>query len=68
MSTQVTPDVQLPNEFPSVETPVLDWLQAEVLGWRYEDATAVAREYRARRNDGTVDEREVILCPSLRNG
>src|SRR6266853_1888610 len=65
MSTGITPPI-LPNEFRTVETPVLDWLQSEDLGWRYEDATAVAREYRARRNDGTVDEREVLLLPILK--
>jgi len=36
------------------------------LGWRYEDAKAVAREYRARRADDTVDEREVLLLPILK--
>ena len=66
MSTEITPAIQLPNEFRTVETPVLDWLQSEDLGWRYEDATAVAREYRARRGDGTVDEREVLLLPILK--
>src|SRR6266550_8058601 len=59
MST-TTSTIQLPNEFRTVETPVLDWLQSEHLGWRYEDATAVAREYRARRSD------EVTSCCALR--
>src|SRR6266550_1631694 len=68
MSTKITPSVVviLPNEARTVEGPLLDWLQSEDLGWRYEDATAVAREYRARRSDGTVDEREVLLLPILK--
>jgi type I restriction enzyme R subunit len=58
--------VVLPNEERTVENPILDWLQSDALGWRYEDAKAVAREYRARREDGTVDEREVLLLPILK--
>ncbi|MBI5446416.1 MAG: HsdR family type I site-specific deoxyribonuclease [Deltaproteobacteria bacterium] len=54
------------NEANTVETPILDWLQTDDLGWRYEDARAVAGEYRARRSDGTVDEREVLLLPVLK--
>jgi type I restriction enzyme R subunit len=50
--------VVLPNEERTVENPILNWLQSAELGWRYEDAKAVAREYRARRADGTVDERD----------
>src|SRR5439155_8723258 len=45
---------------------ILDWLQSPELGWRYEDAKAVAREYRVRRPDGSVDEREVLLLPILK--
>jgi type I restriction enzyme R subunit len=62
----ITPSVELPNEGRTVETPLLDWLQSPELGWRYEDARAVAKEYRARRADGTVDEREVLLLPILK--
>lgn len=58
--------VVLPNEERTVENPLLDWLQSPELGWRYEDAKAVAREYRARRADGAVDEREVLLLPILK--
>jgi type I restriction enzyme R subunit len=58
--------VVLPNEERTVENPLLDWLQSPELGWRYEDAKAVAREYRARLADGTVDEREVLLLPILK--
>jgi len=58
--------VVLPNEARTVENPILDWLQSPELGWRYEDAKAVAREYRARRTDGAVDEREVLLLPILK--
>jgi type I restriction enzyme R subunit len=65
MSPQPT-NVELPNEARTVENPLLDWLQSEELGWRYEDAKTVAREYRARRADGTVDEREVLLLPILK--
>ncbi|MEW6669413.1 MAG: HsdR family type I site-specific deoxyribonuclease [Thermodesulfobacteriota bacterium] len=65
MSLQ-TASVELPNEARTVENPLLDWLQSEELGWRYEDAKTVAREYRARRADGTVDEREVLLLPILK--
>lgn len=57
--------IVLPNEERTVENPILDWLQSAELGWRYEDAKAVAREYRARRPDGSVDEREVLLLPIL---
>src|SRR5688572_22855124 len=56
----------LPNEARTVENPILEWLQTEELGWRYEDAKAVVREYRERRADGSVDEREVLLLPILR--
>jgi type I restriction enzyme R subunit len=66
MSTGMTPPVELPNEARTVENPILDWLESAELGWRYEDAKAVAREYRARRNDGSVDEREVLLLPILK--
>lgn len=74
MSTGATPitpippvaQVELPNEARTVENPVLDWLQSEELGWRYEDARTVAREYRIRRADDTVDEREVLLIPILK--
>ena len=52
--------VELPNEARTVENAVLDWLQSPELGWRYEDARTVAREYRARQSDGTVDEREAL--------
>jgi type I restriction enzyme R subunit len=58
--------VELPNEARTVEYPILDWLQSPELGWRYEDARAVLREYRARRADGSVDEREVLLLPILK--
>lgn len=58
--------VVLPNEARTVENPLLDWLQSAELGWRYENHKAVAREYRARRNDGAVDEREVLLLPILK--
>ena len=58
--------VELPNEARTVENAVLNWLQSPELGWRYEDARTVAREYRARQNDGTVDEREVLLLPILK--
>lgn len=58
--------VELPNEARTVEDPILDWLQSPELGWRYENAKAVAREYRARRTDGSVDEREVLLLPILK--
>jgi type I restriction enzyme R subunit len=58
--------IQLPNEARTVENPILEWLQSEDLGWRYEDAKTVAREYRLRRNDDTVDEREVLLLPILK--
>jgi len=61
-----TAAIQLPNEARTVEDPILDWLQSEELGWRFEDARAVAREYRARRADGSVDEREVLLLPILK--
>jgi hypothetical protein len=72
MSTEATPIsslqphafVVLPNEARTVENPILDWLQSEELGWRFEDSKAVAREYRLRRGDDTVDEREVLLCPA----
>jgi type I restriction enzyme R subunit len=57
--------VVLPNEARAVENPLLDWLQSPELGWRYEDAKAVSTEYRARRTDGSVDEREVLLLPIL---
>src|SRR5258708_180928 len=60
------PRVELPNEARTVENPVVDWLQSEELGWRYENAKAVAREYRLRRTDDTVDEREVLLLPILK--
>src|SRR5712692_9609886 len=66
MSAGLTPNVELPNEERTVENPILDWLQSAELGWRYEDAKAVAREYRARRADGSVDEREVLLLPILK--
>jgi type I restriction enzyme R subunit len=56
----------LPNEARTVETPIIEWLQSQELGWRFEDAQAVAREYRVRRTDGTVDEREVLLLPILK--
>ena len=49
-----------------VENPILQWLESPELGWRYEDAKAVTREYRARRADGSVDEREVLLLPILK--
>jgi len=58
--------VTLPNEARTVENPILDWLQSAELGWRYEDAKAVASEYRERRTDGSVDEREVLLLPILK--
>lgn len=58
--------VVLPNEARTVENPMLDWLQSPELGWRYEDSKAVAREYRARRADSSVDEREVLLLPILK--
>lgn len=58
--------VQLPNEARTVEDPIINWLQSPELGWRYEDAKAVVREYRARRPDGSVDEREVLLLPILK--
>jgi type I restriction enzyme R subunit len=58
--------VELPNEARTVENPILDWLQSEELGWRYEDTKTVAREYRSRHKDGTVDEREVLLLPILK--
>lgn len=58
--------VVLPTEARTVENPLLDWLQSSELGWRYEDCRAVAKEYRARRIDGSVDEREVLLLPILR--
>jgi type I restriction enzyme R subunit len=58
--------VVLPNEARTVENPILEWLQTPELGWRYEDARAVAREYRARRSDGSLDEREVLLLPILK--
>lgn len=60
------PEIVLPNEGRTVENPMLDWLQSPELGWRYEDAKAVAREYRERRADNLVDEREVLLLPILR--
>jgi type I restriction enzyme, R subunit len=60
------PAVELPNEARTVENPILDWLQSEELGWLYEDAKTVAREYRLRRPDSTVDEREVLLLPILK--
>ncbi len=60
------PTVELPNEARTVENPILDWLQSPELGWRYEDARAVAAEYRARRPDGSLDEREVLLLPILK--
>jgi type I restriction enzyme R subunit len=66
MSTQIAPAIQLSNEARTVENPILYWLQSPELGWRYEDAKAVAREYRARRNDGSADEREVLLLPILK--
>ena len=75
MSTEPTPvtsatpvpgTIELPNEARTVENPVLAWLQSEELGWRYEDAKTVAREYRIRRPDDTVDEREVLLLPILK--
>lgn len=58
--------VVLPNEARTVENSILEWLQSPELGWRYEDAKAVAREYRVRRADGSVDEREVLLLPILK--
>ncbi len=58
--------IVLPNEERTVEYPMLGWLQSPELGWRYEDAKAVAREYRERRADNSVDEREVLLLPILR--
>ncbi len=58
--------VILPNEARTVENAILDWTQTPELGWRYEDSRAVAREYRARRADGSIDEREVLLLPILR--
>lgn len=58
--------VVLPNEARTVESPILEWLQSPELGWRYEDARAVAREYRVRRADGSLDEREVLLLPILK--
>ena len=58
--------VVLPNEARTVENPLLDWLQSAELGWRYENHKVVAREYRARRTDGAVDEREVLLLPILK--
>jgi type I restriction enzyme R subunit len=54
------------SEAITVESPILDWLESPELGWRYEDSKAVAREYRIRRDDGAVDEREVLLLPILR--
>ena len=60
------PAVVLPNEARTVENAMLEWLQSPELGWRYEDAKAVAREYRARRADGSVDEREILLLPILK--
>src|SRR5664280_2604807 len=66
-ATPATPAwVELPNEARTVENPILDWLESEELGWRYEDAKTVAREYRLRRADDTVDEREVLLLPILK--
>jgi type I restriction enzyme R subunit len=58
--------VELPSELRTVENPLLDWLQSPELGWRYEDCRAVTREYRTRHVDGSVDEREVLLLPLLR--
>lgn len=58
--------VVLPNEARTVESPILEWLQTPELGWRYEESRAVAREYRARRADGSLDEREVLLLPILK--
>lgn len=66
MSTGLTPNIELPNEARTVENPILDWLQSPELGWRYEDAKAVAHEYRVRRADDTMDEREVLLLPILK--
>jgi type I restriction enzyme, R subunit len=58
--------VILPNEARTVENAILEWTQTPELGWRYEDSRAVAREYRARRADGSIDEREVLLLPILK--
>src|SRR5580658_8017616 len=66
MSSTETEAVELPNEARTVENPFLRWLESPELGWRYEGAKAVAREYRARRSDGSVDEREVLLLPILK--
>jgi type I restriction enzyme, R subunit len=65
MSTTALP-IELPNEARTVENPFLGWLESPELGWRYEGAKDVAREYRARRGDGSVDEREVLLLPILK--
>lgn len=53
-------------EATTVENPILDWLQSPELGWRFEDAKAVASEYRVRTTDGAVDEREVLLLTILK--
>ena len=42
MSPETT-HIELPNEARTVENPLLEWLQSEELGWRYEDAKTVPR-------------------------
>jgi type I restriction enzyme, R subunit len=64
--TGVASTIELPTEARTVENPFLRWLESPELGWRYESARDVAREYRVRRADGSVDEREVLLLPILK--
>lgn len=64
MSEQSEPSadgpVQLFCEATTVENPILKWLVAPALDWRYERPAVVAEKYR-------TDEREVLLLPILRN-
>jgi len=47
------------NEENTVEHPIIEWLVSPDLGWRFEDQSSVAKNYR-------TDEVEVLLLPILR--
>ena len=53
------------NEETTVEKEILDHLQGPALDWRYVPRDEVIRKYRMA-PDGSVDEREVLLIPLLR--
>lgn len=54
------------SEEATVENPILEWLQTPELGWHFEDRRSVEANFRARLANGSVDEREVLLLPILK--